>query len=90
MKIVVMMKQVANKDAILRINKEATWIEEGDLSFEVSESDGYALEEGVARSREAGRGSGCLFDGTAAREERDQGRARARRRSGRFTSSATI
>jgi electron transfer flavoprotein beta subunit len=47
MKIVVMMKQVANKDAILRINKESTWIEEGDLSFEVSESDGYALEEAL-------------------------------------------
>lgn len=41
------MKQVANKDAILRINKEANWIEEADLSFEVSESDGYALEEGL-------------------------------------------
>src|SRR5258708_38833371 len=47
MKILVMMKQVANKDAILRINKDATWIEEGDLSFEVSESDGYALEEAL-------------------------------------------
>jgi electron transfer flavoprotein beta subunit len=47
MKIVVLMKQVANKDAILRINKEGTWIEEGDLSFEVSESDGYALEEAL-------------------------------------------
>jgi electron transfer flavoprotein beta subunit len=47
MKIIVMMKQVANKDAILRINKEATWIEEGDLSFEVNESDGYALEEAL-------------------------------------------
>src|SRR5258707_7077618 len=47
MKILVLMKQVANKDAILRINKESTWIEEADLSFEVSESDGYALEEGL-------------------------------------------
>ena len=47
MKIMVMMKQVANKDAILRINKDETWIEEGDLSFEVSESDGYALEEAL-------------------------------------------
>jgi len=47
MKILVMMKQVANKDAILRINKEETWIDEGDLSFEVSESDGYALEEAL-------------------------------------------
>ena len=41
------MKQVASKDAILRINKDGTWIEEGDLSFEVSESDGYALEEAL-------------------------------------------
>ena len=41
------MKQVASKDAILRINKEGTWIEEADLSFEVSESDGYALEEAL-------------------------------------------
>jgi len=47
MKIIVMMKQVASKDAILRINKEQTWIEEGDLSFEVNESDGYALEEAL-------------------------------------------
>ena len=47
MKIIVLMKQVASKDAILRINRDGTWIEEGDLSFEVSESDGYALEEGL-------------------------------------------
>ncbi len=47
MKLIVLMKQVASKDAILRINKEGTWIEESDLSFEVSESDGYALEEAL-------------------------------------------
>ena len=47
MKIIVLMKQVASKDAILRLNKEGTWIEEGDLSFEVNESDGYALEEAL-------------------------------------------
>ena len=47
MKILVLMKQVASKDAILRINKDSTWIEEADLSFEVNESDGYALEEGL-------------------------------------------
>jgi electron transfer flavoprotein beta subunit len=47
MKILVLMKQVANKDAILRINKEQTWIEEADLSFEVNEADGYALEEAL-------------------------------------------
>ncbi len=47
MKIIVLMKQVANRDAILRINKDQSWIEESDLSFEVSESDGYALEEAL-------------------------------------------
>lgn len=47
MKLLVLMKQVANKDAILRINKDSTWIEEADLSFEVNEADGYALEESL-------------------------------------------
>lgn len=47
MKTIVLMKQVGNKDAILRINRDETWIEEGDLSFEVNESDGYALEESL-------------------------------------------
>src|SRR6266576_1050043 len=54
MKIIVMMKQVANKDAILRISKETTWIEEGDLSFEVNESDGYALEEALRIKEKVG------------------------------------
>jgi len=50
------MKQVANKDAILRINKDATWIEEGDLSHEVNESDGYALEEALRLKEKGGSG----------------------------------
>ena len=54
MKIIVLMKQVANKDAILRINKEGTWIEEADLSFEVNESDGYALEEALRLKEKKG------------------------------------
>src|SRR5467141_3160746 len=54
MKILVLMKQVANKDAILRINKDSTWIEEDDLSFEVSESDGYALEESLRIKEKVG------------------------------------
>jgi len=54
MKILVLMKQVANKDAVLRINKESTWIEEADLSFEVSESDGYALEEALRIKEKVG------------------------------------
>ena len=56
MKIIVLMKQVANKDAILRINKDSSWIEEGDLSFEVSESDGYALEEALRVKEKVGGG----------------------------------
>jgi electron transfer flavoprotein beta subunit len=56
MKIIVLMKQVANKDAILRINKSATWIEESDLSCEVNESDGYALEEALRIKEKLGAG----------------------------------
>ena len=54
MKTLVLMKQVANKDAILRINKDSTWIEEADLSFEVNESDGYALEEALRIKEKVG------------------------------------
>src|ERR671912_1650792 len=54
MKIIVLMKQVGNKDAILRINRDETWIEEGDLSFEVNESDGYALEEALRLKEKKG------------------------------------
>ena len=56
MKILVLMKQVANKDAVLRINKDSTWIEEADLSFEVNESDGYALEEALRIREKVGTG----------------------------------
>ena len=48
MKIVVLMKQVPNKDAVLRVRGDGKWVEEGDLSFEVNESDGYAQEIGRA------------------------------------------
>ncbi|HEX7957839.1 MAG TPA: hypothetical protein VF508_12890, partial [Pyrinomonadaceae bacterium] len=41
------MKQVPNKDAVLRVRGDGKWVEEGDLSFEVNESDGYALEEAL-------------------------------------------
>src|SRR5437870_9923320 len=54
MRILVLMKQVANRDAILRINKESTWIEEADLSFDVNESDGYALEEALRIKEKVG------------------------------------
>src|SRR5919112_439053 len=54
MKIVVLMKQVPNKDAVLRVNREGKWVEEGDLSFEVNESDGYALEEALRLKEKKG------------------------------------
>jgi len=47
MKIVVLMKQVPNKDAVMRVRGDGKWVEEGDLSFEVNESDAYALEEAL-------------------------------------------
>ena len=47
MKIAVCMKQVPAKDAPLRINEAATWVREGDLSFETNEPDAFALEEAL-------------------------------------------
>ena len=50
------MKQVANKDAVLRISGDEKWINEADISHQTNESDGYALEEAL-RTRDA-RGEG--------------------------------
>jgi len=47
MKIAVCMKQVPAKDAPLRINETATWVREGDLSYETNEPDAFALEEAL-------------------------------------------
>jgi electron transfer flavoprotein beta subunit len=47
MKIVVCIKQVPARDSLLRINSSGSWIEEGDLSYEINEPDAYALEEGL-------------------------------------------
>lgn len=44
MKIGVCMKQVPAKDAPLRVNESAGWINEADSSFETCEPDNYALE----------------------------------------------
>jgi electron transfer flavoprotein alpha/beta subunit len=59
MKIIVMMKQVGSKDAILRINGSHL-IETADLSFEVNESDGYALEEALRLKEKHSGESGHL------------------------------
>jgi electron transfer flavoprotein beta subunit len=56
MKIVVLMKQVPNKDAVMRVRGDGKWVEEGDLSFEVNESDGYALEESLRLKEKKGGG----------------------------------
>lgn len=47
MKIGVCMKQVPAKDAPLRIDEAATWVREGDISYETNEPDNYALEEAL-------------------------------------------
>jgi electron transfer flavoprotein beta subunit len=46
-KIVVCIKQVPARDALLRLNSAATWVQDTDLSYEVNEPDIYALEEGL-------------------------------------------
>ncbi|MCO6510115.1 MAG: electron transfer flavoprotein subunit beta/FixA family protein [Aridibacter famidurans] len=56
MKIIVLMKQVANKDAVLRINGEETWIDESGVSMQTNESDGYALEEALRMKEALGDG----------------------------------
>ena len=47
MNIVVCLKQVPKKDVILRIAPDQKWIDERDLSYEMSEADAYALEEAL-------------------------------------------
>ena len=47
MKIIVAIKQVPDRDAQVRIDSSAKWIEESDLQFALNESDAYALEEAL-------------------------------------------
>lgn len=56
MKIIVLMKQVANKDAVLRIGPDEKWINEVDISQQTNESDGYALEEALRVKEAKGEG----------------------------------
>jgi electron transfer flavoprotein beta subunit len=56
MKIIVLMKQVANKDAVLRIAADEKWINESDVSQQTNESDGYALEEALRLKEAKGDG----------------------------------
>ena len=56
MKIIVLMKQVANKDAVLRIRADEKWIDESSVSQQTNESDGYALEEALRLKEAKGEG----------------------------------
>jgi electron transfer flavoprotein beta subunit len=50
------MKQVANKDAVLRIGPDEKWINETDVAQQTNESDGYALEEALRMKEAKGEG----------------------------------
>ncbi|MFL6216359.1 MAG: electron transfer flavoprotein subunit beta/FixA family protein [Blastocatellia bacterium] len=54
MNIVVCLKQVPKKDSILRIAPDQKWIDERDLSYEMSEADAYALEEALRQKEKHG------------------------------------
>jgi len=56
MKIIVLMKQVANKDAVLRVAPGEKWIDEANISHLTNESDGYALEEALRLKEAKGDG----------------------------------
>ncbi len=56
MKIIVLMKQVANKDAVLRISADEKWINDADVAQQTNESDGYALEEALRMKEAKGEG----------------------------------
>src|SRR5580692_6691492 len=47
MKIVVAIKQVPERDAMVRITPDAKGIEERDLQYAMNEPDAYALEEAL-------------------------------------------
>lgn len=69
MKIIVLMKQVANKDAVLRIGRDEKWIDESDISHQTNESDGYALEEALRLKEAKGEGEVvvCTLGGQSAK-----------------------
>ena len=50
------MKQVANKDAVLRIAPDEKWINESDVAMQTNESDGFALEEALRLKESKGDG----------------------------------
>ena len=69
MKIIVLMKQVANKDAVLRIGKDEKWIDESNIAHQTNESDGYGLEEALRLKEAKGEGEVivCTLGGQSAK-----------------------
>ncbi|MEE9280308.1 MAG: electron transfer flavoprotein subunit beta/FixA family protein [Myxococcota bacterium] len=53
MKILVCLKQVPHKDARLEVAPDGSWIQDGNIKFEINEYDNYALEEAL-RIKDAG------------------------------------
>ena len=54
MKIIVCLKQVPKNDSVLRIREDETWIQDRDLSYEINESDQYALEAALQLKEKVG------------------------------------
>src|SRR4249919_2726875 len=54
MKIVVAIKQVPARDSLLKVDAQAAWIEDADLSWEINEPDAYALEAGLQLKEQQG------------------------------------
>ena len=79
MNIVVCLKQVPKKDSILRIGADQKWIDERDLSYEMSEADAYALEEALRQKEKHGGEVIVISPRTRARASIDQRSAGERR-----------
>src|SRR5919108_4850715 len=54
MKIVVSVKEVPARDSHLRADSRGSWLDEGDLNFEINEPDAYALEEALQLKEKLG------------------------------------
>ena len=77
MKIAVLIKQVPGSDSPLRLNTAGEWIDENVVSFEMNESDSYALEEAMQiNERAGGGGEGVAPRGGAGCDRNGEGRER--------------
>jgi electron transfer flavoprotein beta subunit len=83
MKIIVAIKQVPERDAQVRIDASAKWIEESDVQYAMNESDAYALEDALQLKEKSGGGEVIVLSagpervGTTIREALAKGADRA-------------